>query len=528
MEITKRYGDNLVLDRVSFTVKPGEKIGVVGDNGSGKSTLLRLLARIEEPDNGEITVRSPGGVGHLPQRLDLPEDRTVADAIDLALADLRALESAMRERERALAAGEDAADAYAELLARFEARDGWEADLRVERACAALGVPGLDRDRPIGTLSGGERSRLTLAATLASRPALLLLDEPSNDLDTAAVTWLEDQLRDYPGTVVAVTHDRAFLDAVTTVMIEVADGRARRYGNGYTGYLTAKQVEREQAVEAYERWSAEVERQQRIVDDNVAGMAAIPRKLPLANMSTGAFRTRGRTHGASSRIKVAKQQLERLRERPVPPPPEPMRFTTEIATTGADAARPAVALSGVRVGDRLHLPELTVAHGERVLVTGPNGAGKTTLLRLIAGELEPDEGTVARTGAAGHLRQHAAAGADRRSVLRAFADGRVGTLEAHAEALLRLGLFAPERFGRPVADLSVGQRRRLELARLVTAPVDVLLLDEPTNHLSPVLAEQLQEALASYTGTVILVSHDRRLRESFTGRRLAMDAGVLT
>src|SRR5690606_1787164 len=131
VDITKRYGERLVLDRVSFTVKPGEKAGVVGDNGSGKSTLLRLLAGSEEPDNGELTVRSPDGIGHLPQHLDLPEDRTVADAIDLALADLRALESAMREKERALAAGEDVADAYADLLARFESRGGWEADLRV-------------------------------------------------------------------------------------------------------------------------------------------------------------------------------------------------------------------------------------------------------------------------------------------------------------------------------------------------------------------------------------------------------------
>ncbi|WP_035737761.1 ribosomal protection-like ABC-F family protein [Glycomyces arizonensis] len=526
-EITKRYGDNLVLDRVSFTVKPGEKIGVVGDNGSGKSTLLRLLAEVEEPDNGELTVRSPDGIGYLPQRLDLPDEQTAADAIDLALADLRAIEADMRQSERALAAGEDAAEAYAGLLARFEAREGWDADLRVDRACAALGLPGLDRDRPLGTLSGGERSRLMLAATLASRPALLLLDEPSNDLDAEAVAWLEDQLRTYPGTVVAVTHDRAFLDAVTTTMIEVADRKVRRYGDGYGGYLAAKALERRQAQEAYERWTAEVDRQQGIVDANVGNLNAIPRKLPMANMGTGSFRARSRTHGAGSRIKMAKQRLERLRAEPVPPPPEPMRFATDIATTGADAAQPAIELSSVRVGDRLRLPELVVEHGERVLITGPNGAGKTTLLRLIAGELEPDEGTVARSGAVGHLRQRSEPGTDRQSVLRAFAEGRVGTLEEHAEALYRLGLFEPERFGRPVAALSVGQRRRLELARLVSRPVDVLLLDEPTNHLSPVLAEQLQEALASYTGTVVLVSHDRRLRESFTGRRLEMDAGAL-
>ncbi len=526
VEVTKRYGDNLVLDRVSFTVKPGEKIGVVGDNGSGKSTLLRLLAEIEEPDNGELTVHSPDGVGHLPQHLDPSDDQTVADAIDSASADLRAIETAMRASERALAAGEDVAAAYADLLARFEAREGWDADVRINRACAALGLPDLDRDRPLRTLSGGERSRLMLAATLASRPALLLLDEPSNDLDIEAVTWLEDELRTYPGTVVAVTHDRAFLNAVTTTMIEVADRAVRRYGNGYTGYLDAKALERRQAEEAYERWTAEVERRQGIVDSNAANMNAIPRKMEKAGMGTGAHRMRARTHGAGSRIRVAKQQLERLYANPVPPPPEPMCFTTDIATTGADDA--AITLSGVRVGDRLKIAKLVVEQGERVLITGLNGAGKTTLMRVIAGELEPDEGTVVCSGATGHLRQRSEPGSGRQSVLRAFADGRVGTLEEHAEALLRLGLFEPDQFGKPVATLSIGQRRRLELARLVTRPVDVLLLDEPTNHLSPVLAEQLQEALAAYAGTVILVSHDRRLRASFAGRRLVMDAGTIT
>ncbi|THV30916.1 ribosomal protection-like ABC-F family protein [Glycomyces paridis] len=527
VDVTRRYGDNLVLDRISFAVKPGERLGVVGDNGSGKSTLLRLLAQTEEPDNGELTVLSPGGVGHLPQQLDLPEDRTVADAIDLALADLREIEAAMRAAERALADDPAAAEAYADLTARFEAREGWDADLRVDRALAALGLPGLDRARLLGTLSGGERSRLMLAATLASRPALLLLDEPSNDLDDEAVAWLEAELRDWPGTVVAVTHDRAFLEAVATTMIEVADRKARRYGNGYAGYLTAKASERQQAQAAYERWHAEVERQEGIVEHNTGRAGAIPRKLPMANMSTGAFRSRSRSHGAQSRIKIAKQRLARLHAEAVVPPPEPLRFEPALATAAEATETPALRLAGVRVGDRLKVPELTVAQGERILVTGPNGAGKTTLVRVLAGELEPETGTAERTGAVGHLRQVAGPGSARQSVLRAFAAGRVGTLEEHAEALLALGLFAPEQFGTTVAALSTGQRRRLELARLVSRPVDVLLLDEPTNHLSPVLAEELQAALASYTGTVVLVSHDRRLRASFAGRRIEMDAGAI-
>jgi macrolide transport system ATP-binding/permease protein len=528
VDVTKRYADNLVLDRVTFTVKPGEKLGIIGDNGSGKSTLLRLIAGTEAPDNGDLTVTSPGGTGYLPQQLDLPEQDTVADAIDLALADLREIEQAMCDTEKALTDGDEtAAEHYADLMARFEAREGWEADLRVDQALAALGLPALDRDRPLGTLSGGERSRLMLAATLAARPALLLLDEPSNDLDDNAVTWLETQLRDWKGTVVAVTHDRAFLEAITTTMLEVGDRKARRYGNGYTGYLIAKATERQQAQEAYDRWHAEVARQEGIVDHNADRMSAIPRKLPMANTGSGAFRPRNRDHGASSRIKVAKQVLERLKANPAPQPPEPLRFSADLAVTAAATDRPALRLNGIRVGDRLNVDALSISPGERLLITGPNGAGKTTLMRVLADELEPDEGQTERNGAIGHLRQLAGPGSARQSVLRAFAAGRIGTLEEHAEALDRLGLFTHDEFGKPVATLSVGQRRRLELARLVSRPVDVLLLDEPTNHLSPLLAEQLQAALVDYQGTVILVSHDRRLRESFEGRHLHMNAGVI-
>jgi macrolide transport system ATP-binding/permease protein len=528
VDVTKRYADNLVLDRVTFTVKPGEKLGIIGDNGSGKSTLLRLIAGTEAPDNGDLTVASPGGTGYLPQQLDLPEHDTVADAIDLALADLREIEQAMRDTEKALTDGDEAAaEHYADLMARFESREGWDADLRVDQALAALGLPALDRDRPLGTLSGGERSRLMLAATLAARPALLLLDEPSNDLDDNAVTWLEAQLREWKGTVVAVTHDRAFLEAITTTMLEVGDRKARRYGNGYTGYLIAKATERQQAQEAFDRWNAEVARQEGIVDHNVDRMSAIPRKLPMANTGSGAFRPRNRDHGASSRIKVAKQMLERLKANPAPQPPEPLRFSADLAVTTHESNQVALQLNDIRVGDRLKVDTLSITPGERILITGPNGAGKTTLMRVLAGELEPDEGQAERNGAIGHLRQLAGPGSARQSVLRAFAAGRIGTLEEHAEALDRLGLFTHDEFGKPVATLSVGQRRRLELARLVSRPVDVLLLDEPTNHLSPLLAEQLQEALVDYKGTVILVSHDRRLREAFKGRHLRMNSGVI-
>ncbi|WP_433513998.1 ribosomal protection-like ABC-F family protein [Nonomuraea sp. CA-143628] len=544
-EITKRYGTRVVLDRVSLTIKSGERIGVIGDNGSGKSTLLRLMAAAERPDNGELVVVAPGGVGYLPQSLALPPHATVADAIDLALADLRELEARVRAAERSL--GETGLEArlaaYARLVVEFEARGGYEADARVDAALYGLGLPALDRGRQLGTLSGGERARLALAATLASAPELLLLDEPTNDLDDQAVAWLEQRLRAHRGTVVAITHDRMFLERVTTAILEVADGQVRRYGDGYAGFLAAKAAERAAQVRAHDEWKTELDRHATLVAANAGRLAVIPRKTAKAGMGTGAWRARSRTHGAAGRIRQSQQRLRWLTDHPAPPPPEPLRLTATLATTGAAAEGTAgaagvaavagatagtevVALDGVVVAGRLRLESLAVRTGERLLVTGPNGAGKTTLMRVLAGELRPDAGEVRRTGRVGFFRQDGPTGAAEWTVLRAYAHGRPGSPDEHADALLALGLFRPSDLGLRLGELSYGQRRRIELARLVSEPVDLLLLDEPTNHLSPMLVEQLEEALASYRGALVVVTHDRRLRASFAGSRLELDEGV--
>ncbi|WP_329098707.1 TlrC/CarA/OleB/SrmB family ABC-F type ribosomal protection protein [Actinomadura citrea] len=527
-QITKRYGTRVVLDRVSLTVRPGERLGVIGDNGSGKSTLLKLMAGVERPDNGERVAVAPGGVGYLPQSLTLPPAATVADAVDLALADLRDLEARMRAAERSLGATEaqepPGLDVYAEVVAEFEARGGYEADLRVDVALHGLGLPGLDRGRPLDTLSGGELSRLALAATLASAPELLLLDEPTNDLDDQATAWLEQRLRAHRGTVVAITHDRMFLERVTTAVVEVEGGHVRRYGDGYAGYLAAKAAERAAQARAHEEWRTELDRHAALVAANAGRLATIPRRTVKAGMGTGAWRARSRTHGAAGRIRQSRQRLRRLNDHPVAPPPEPLRFTAVPATGGA-AGDEVAALDGVVVPGRLRLESLTVHAGERLLVTGPNGAGKTTLMRVLAGELRPDAGEVRRAGRVGFFRQDGPTGAGHRTVLQAYAHGRPGSPDEHADALLALGLFRPSDLGLRLGELSHGQRRRVELARLVGEPRDLLLLDEPTNHLSPMLTEQLEEALASYQGALVVVTHDRRLRAAFTGARLELTEG---
>ncbi|MFE3069157.1 ABC-F family ATP-binding cassette domain-containing protein [Streptomyces sp. NPDC059247] len=510
-------GYRTVFDRVSLVLRAGERLGVVGDNGAGKSTLLRLLAGLEAPDAGAVTVEVPGGVGHLAQTRDLPPDATVGDAVDHALAEVRELERAIRAAEAALARTGDLAG-YAGLLAAYEARGGAGADRQVETVLRRLGGDGpLDRARPLAALSGGQRSRLALAAVLAAGPELLLLDEPTNDLDDRAVAWLEERLRAHRGTVVAVSHDRAFLDRVTTGVLEVDEDRrtVRRYGDGYPGYLAGRAAERARRQREHEEWKRELARHRALADTHIDRFSAIPRKAPASFSGAGAFRARSRAHGAMSRIRAARERLARLTGAPVPAPPPPLAFRAELLGGGAS-----VDLAGVRIEGRLRLDALRLEPGERLLVTGPNGAGKSTLLKLLAGELAPDGGTVttrtehgpARTGL---LRQETDPPTDPRTVDESFGEDRT-------DELLALGLFSARDLTTPVRHLSTGQRRKLELARLVTRPADLLLLDEPTNHLAPALVEELEAALVPYRGTLVVVSHDRRLRAGFRGRVLEL------
>ncbi|MFE5813346.1 ribosomal protection-like ABC-F family protein [Streptomyces sp. NPDC056479] len=525
-DVTKNYGTRTVLDQVSFTVRPGEKAAVIGENGSGKSTLLRLLAGAEAPDAGEFTVGFPGGIGHLTQTLDLDPDCTVRDAVDLALAELRDMERRLRAAEEGLGeASEDELAAYGELLIAYEERGGYEADVRVDAAVRGLGLDGITRDRVLGSLSGGEQSRLALACVLAAAPELLLLDEPTNHLDAAAVHWLQEHLRAHRGTVVVVTHDRGFLERVATTILEVdRDARTvHRFGDGWAGYRAAKASARRRAEQEHREWLEEVARIEELLDAagrRLAGTGKDPRQ---------GFGKHRRSHEAKlgGQVRAARERLALLRRNPVSAPPEPLRFTAALSPgDGHSPDRPLAELDGVVVGERLRLDgPLTVAPGQRLLVTGENGAGKTTLLRVLAGELEPDQGTVRRPARIGYLAQELPARSTRLPLLAAFAAGRPGLPDEYAERLLALGLFREEDLHVPVAALSAGQQRRLQLARLVTRPADLLVLDEPTNHLALDLVEDLEAALAAYPGAVVAVSHDRGFREQFPGERLELCAG---
>ncbi|NYI07824.1 ABC-F family ATP-binding cassette domain-containing protein [Allostreptomyces psammosilenae] len=565
--VSRGYAGRPVLEGVDLSVAPGERVCVVGENGAGKSTLLRLMAGREKPDRGEVVLHAPGGVGYLGQIPDFPPGGSVQDALDDALADLRELERRLHAAEQALAAASEAElppllAAYGDLLDAFQARDGYAADARFDAAVQALGLAHVPRDRPLGSLSGGEQSRLALACVLAASPELLLLDEPTNHLDRGALDWLEARLVDHRGTVVAVSHDRLFLERVATALVEVDGDRrtVRRHGVGYPEYLQARAAARRRWEREYRDFTAEAERLGALAEQATAALTGAARP------DRGSGHTPGRHQRSvqgqlSSRVRAANERLRRLREHPVPPPPRPLRFTARLPTAGAAPlpgggpggpgrsdgsgrpggpgssgaapgldGEPLVTLRAVAVGDRLRVEELEIAPGERLLVTGPNGAGKTTLLRVLAGDLAPDRGSVRGPGPEhiGWLPQEVPASpAPRRTLLAAFAEGLPGEPEEHRQTLLSLGLFRAEDLATPVGGLSAGQRRRLALARMVENRADLLLLDEPTNHLSPALVEDLEEALGSYQGALVVVSHDRLWVDRFTGRRCAMSGGRL-
>ncbi|MCP2315153.1 macrolide transport system ATP-binding/permease protein [Nocardia amikacinitolerans] len=475
--VAKSYGDRRVLDGVTLTIRPGERVGIVGENGSGKSTLLRLMIGAERADDGVVTVDAPGGIGYLGQTL---AGETVADAIDLALAELRDLERRMREA----AAAQDM-DAYGELLTAFEARDGYDADARVDKAMHGLGLAGIGRDRAVASLSGGEQARLGLACLLAASPEILLLDEPTNHLDESALTWLEDRLRAHRGTVVVVSHDRVFLDRVVTAIIEVEHGGVTRFGGGYTGFLAEKAAARQRWEQAYAQWRDEIRRLEEFSATTAHRVAA--GRVMKDNNKMAYDRNAGRVQSSiSSRVRQTAERLRRLTDDPVPAPPKPLRFRGRFGAAQAKS---------------FEIGQLTLGPRDRLLIDGPNGSGKSTLLDAI----------YARTpGRVGYLRQEVAFDPTQ-TVAQAYGHGR--------DALVATGLFHRSALDVPVGALSEGQRRRLALAGVLAGEHDLLLLDEPTNHLSLALVEDLEQALGEYPGAVVVVSHDRALRRRFRGER---------
>ncbi|MGC7152170.1 ABC-F family ATP-binding cassette domain-containing protein [Paenarthrobacter ureafaciens] len=505
----------------------GEHVAVVGENGAGKSTLLRLLAGVETPDDGEAGFSGNPAyrVGYLAQTHGMAESLTVGDAIDASLGALRSLEAHIAELERGLSeADTETLELYGSLQTEYQLREGYAAESRVEAALDKLGLGGVDRRRTLGSLSGGEQERVALACLLADPAEALLLDEPTNHLDATGTAWLESRLAAHRGTVVVVSHDRVLLKKVASTIIEVdADRRSvNRYGNGYDGYLREKAAERARWAQQYEGWVDAIAAE-RLQAATVADRMGYGRRRDKDKMAFG-FKSGTWQRAAASKVRNAQERLRRLEENPVDRPPVPLKLAAPLGSVAVDVSEPALEARGVSVPGRLQPTDLRVEAWQKVLITGPNGAGKSTLLSVLAGVLEPASGSVAAPGRVGYLQQELdVPSRPELRLLPAFAAGLGGTIDDHAEDLLRLGLFRPPEFHVPVGGLSAGQQRRLALARILLGGYDTMIVDEPTNHLAPVLVEQLEAALATFSGTVVIVSHDRALGEWFD--RCAAGAG---
>ncbi|WP_328345474.1 ATP-binding cassette domain-containing protein [Streptomyces violaceus] len=505
-------GGRTVLHDVDMNVSPKSRWGVVGENGRGKSTLLHVLAGLLAPDGG--TVHRVGTLALAEQEMPVEDERTVGDFIDAYLADARAALRDLDAAAEALAAERPGAgEAYADALEVAQALDAWDTDRRVDVALDGLGAVS-DRARPLATLSVGQRYRIRLACLLGAEYDFLLLDEPTNHLDLAGLEYLTARLRAHAGGVVVVSHDRALLADVATTILDLdptRDGRPGVYGGGYTGYREGREAE-------LVRWEEEYERQQ---TEHVRLQQALSEAQH--RLSTGWRPDKGtgkhqRATRAGALVRSVHRRQDDLDRHKVTAPVPPQRFSLPELP-----ARPGVVLlrvEEVTVGGRLHhSTSLSVRSGDRLAVTGSNGAGKSTLLSVLAGRLAPGSGRVhrARRVRLRLLGQESPRATHRRA--RDLYEAHTAELvtagvlkEGDVAGLGSLGLLTSRDTDKPVAELSMGQQRRLDLALALAARPHVLLLDEPTNHLSMALVDELTEALHSTEAAIVLATHDRQLR----------------
>jgi ATP-binding cassette subfamily F protein 3 len=517
--VRREIGTFVILDDISAAIASGERIGLVGVNGAGKTTLLRLAAGRDEPDRGLVVRKRGLTIGLLSQEANL--DTTFMSAPDVrtavrgGAADVEALERQLAGMEAA-GAGAVGSPAYAELRHRFEARDGYHLDVRVDEALSGLGFDRPEWIKPPTALSGGEQTRAALARLVVADPEVLLLDEPTNHLDIGALEWLEGVLVRRHGATVVASHDRAFLDAVTTRTWELRDRRLAIFRGGYSAFVLQRE-----AADARQAKEAETTRE------------AIAREQELVQ--------RYRSHRKYSKMHEHERRLDTLREGPTTASRRGARLT--LASGGLVGGGPVrsgdlvVGLRDVLVGfpptpERtagipvLRIGRLEVQRGDRIGIVGPNGAGKTTLLRTIAGELMPLEGVV-RPGAAvqpGYLAQVRGRSFPGATVLDALL-AQVNLDNGPARSYLARFLFRGDEVFKPVAELSGGERSRLELALLGITPANLLLLDEPTNHLDIPARAALESFLRESAATLMVVSHDRRLLQTICERLWVLEPG---
>jgi ATP-binding cassette subfamily F protein 3 len=495
-KVSKFYGGRAIFDAASWSMTDDARVALVGLNGAGKTTLLRMVAGVVEPDAGRVSRPQRTRVGYLPQ--DAPEmgGRSVLEETLSALEEARAFDRRRVELEGILARetsgpAHDAALAeFGEVLSELERHDFYSADSRATSVLFGLGFTDKDLARDVAELSGGIRMRIALAKLLLQRPEFLMLDEPTNHLDIEARNWLEDYLADYPGGIILVSHDRYFLDRVTTKTVEVARGSLSEYAGNYSYYLTERERRFEFELAAYEKQRVEIEHME-------------------------AFISRFRYQASKAKLVQSRiKQLERIERLE---PPAGLEKPPAIAFPSCErSARRVVELRGAvkRYGELTVYDgvSLEIERGARIALVGPNGAGKSTMIRLLAGvdPLTAGERIVGDRVAIGYFAQNLAESLDyTTTVLDELSKDAQGMTTTEIRNLLGAVLFSGDDVFKRVGVLSGGERTRLALAKVLARRNNCLLLDEPTNNLDIIAKDALLEALRRFPGTVVMVSHDR-------------------
>ncbi|MEY5025988.1 MAG: hypothetical protein RLZZ244_1516 [Verrucomicrobiota bacterium] len=480
-QISVAFGAKPLLSQATVAILEGERVGLVGRNGCGKSSFLKIAAGVIQPDSGQITQRRGLLTGYLPQEFELEENASVLEAV---LAGASAVQALLAEYDRT---PPDSPHAAA-LLERIEHLEGWTLESRARSLLSHLHAP--DPERPVRHLSGGEKRRVALCRALIARPDLLVLDEPTNHLDTESIQWLEDFLARYSGTCLFVTHDRYFLDRVSTRILEIAQGQFFSFPGNYTDFLIS-QAEREAIAEQAEH------RRQKFLKSELEWVRRAP----------------------SARRTKSQDRLDRYFEAAAQAPPERSADVDLILPPAPALGNRVVSLKNIshQIAGKPLLSNLSLElpAGGRIGIVGRNGIGKSTLLRLITGELLPDQGSV-EIGARSEINlidQHRIQIDPNRTIWEEVGDGRetvrLGAEEITLRAYLRRFLFTEDRITQNIGQLSGGERSRVLLAKILKRGGNVLLLDEPTNDLDLATLRMLEEALVQFTGTLVVVSHDR-------------------
>ncbi|HHE72111.1 MAG TPA: ABC transporter ATP-binding protein [Chloroflexi bacterium] len=493
-KLTKYYGAQQVFTALSLQVDQGERVALVGANGCGKSTLLDILAGVLEPDAGTVHLARGRRLGYLPQRPDLSVDGTLWSFMKEAFVDLRRQEADLRRLEVLMGAEEEAVREramvqYGKALEDFERAGGFIYEARIRQVLGGLGFQPSQFEQPVAQLSGGEKTRAQLARLLLENPDVLLLDEPTNHLDLEGIEWLEGYLSSWQGAMVVVAHDRAFLDAVATRVLELEGGRLESYTGNFSAYVQQRNSRRARQAAEYEAQRRYIEKTEDYIRRYMAGQ---------------------RSSQAKGRLK----RLQRLTQVERPRQARSIHIDLQTSMRSGDLVLGLYQLAAGYQADRplVTVEEAEIRRGQRVALVGPNGVGKTTLLRTILRQIPPLSGRV-RLGAAvrigyfAQVQDHLVPG---KSVLDTVLDGGLTSVAATRDFLARYGFRGDDVF-KDTGVLSGGERARLSIAILSLAKANFLLLDEPTNHLDIASQEVLEEVLRAFNGTILLVSHDRYL-----------------